>query len=69
MRPRKPSRYADNIYAIVDYGGMDTYHGQSLQNKGFASLNVTYTKIYITTETDLSAGNAYVWVKYVKRTG
>ena len=58
--------YADNVYAVVDYGGMSTHFGQSLQNKGFASLNVTQSKISITTEQDLSAGNAYVWVKYTK---
>lgn len=58
--------YADNVSVVVDYGGMSTYFGQSLQNKGFASLNVTQSKIYITTESDLSAGNAYVWVKYTK---
>lgn len=58
--------YADNVSVVVDYGGMSTYFGQSLQNKGFASLNVTQSKIYIMTENDLSAGNAYVWVKYVK---
>ena len=58
--------YADNISVVVDYGGMSTYYGQSLQNKGFVSLNVTQSKISITTEVDYSAGNAYVWVKYVK---
>ena len=61
--------YAGDVLGVVDYGGMSTYYGQSLQNKGFASLSVSSTKIYITTESDLSAGNAYVWVKYVKRTG
>lgn len=59
--------YADNVFAVVDYGGMSPYYGQSLQNKSFASLEITASKIYIMTETDLSAGNAYVWVKYVKR--
>lgn len=58
--------YADNVSVVVDYGGMSTYFGQSLQNKGFASLNVTQRQISITTEADLSAGNAYVWVKYTK---
>lgn len=58
--------YADNVSVVVDYGGMSTYFGQSLQNKGFATLNVTQSKIYIMTEGDLSAGNAYVWVKYTK---
>ena len=58
--------YADNVSVVVDYGGMSTHFGQSLQNKGFASLNVTQSQISITTENDLSAGNAYVWVKYTK---
>ena len=59
--------YADEVVNIVvDYGGMSSYFGQSLQNKGFANINVTQSKIYITTESDLSAGNAYVWVKYTK---
>ena len=58
--------YTDNVFVVVDYGGMSTYFGQSLQNKGFASLNVTQSKIYIMAEGDLSAGNAYVWVKYTK---
>lgn len=58
--------YADNVFVVVDYGGMSTYFGQSLQNKDFASLNVTQSKIYITAEGDLSSGDAHVWVKYTK---
>ena len=61
--------YGGNVQTVVDYGGMSMLYGQSLQNKGFASLNVTAGKIYITTETDLSAGDAYVWVKYTKYPG
>ena len=58
--------YADNVSVVVDYGGMSTYYGQSFQSNAFVTLHVTQSKISITSQSDCSAGNAYVWVKYTK---
>lgn len=62
------SGYAENVERVVDFNGISPYFGQSLMNKNFTTLNVAIGWINIACTTDLSAGNAEVWVKYTKTT-
>lgn len=62
------SAYAENVERVVDFNGISPYFGQSLMNKNFTTLSVAIGWINIACTTDLSAGNAEVWVKYTKTT-